>query len=80
MLPTVPLSLCLFFSLTTALAVGLFYEAAGRSRRGLGLLLAVLLVQGALALGAFIATTLPQACRPGWAWRWGRRCSCCSAA
>lgn len=63
MLPTVPLSLCLFFSLATALAVGLFYEAAGRSRRGLGLLLAVLLVQGALALGGFyshhVATSLP---------------------
>lgn len=63
MLPTVPLSLCLFFGLITALAVGLFYEAAGRSRRVLGLLLAVLLVQGALALGGFyshhVATSLP---------------------
>lgn len=63
MLPTVPLSLCLLFGLTTALAIGLFYEAAGRSRRVLGLLLAVLLVQGALALGGFysyhVANSLP---------------------
>lgn len=63
MLPTVPLSLCLLFGLTTALAVGLFYEAAGRSRSGLVLLLAVLLVQAALALGGFyshhVATSLP---------------------
>ncbi len=61
--PTVPLSLCLFFGLTTALAGWLFYEVVGRSRRVLGLLLLALLVQGMLALAGFyshnVATSLP---------------------
>lgn len=63
MLSTVPLSLCLFFGFTTALAVGLLYYAAGRSGRVLGVVLVALTVQGGLALSGFyadkVATSLP---------------------
>lgn len=63
MLPTVPLSLSLFFGLTTALAIGLYYYAAGYPRRVLGLVLVVLAGHGALAWGGFyshnVAISLP---------------------
>jgi len=61
MLPTLPLWLYLTFALTTALAVGLFYLAAHRSHRVLGVMLAWLLVQSALSISGFytVTTTLP---------------------
>jgi len=60
MLP-LPLFLGLAFGLTTALAVGIFYKAAHRAPAVLGLLLAWLLGQGAVALSGFytVTTTLP---------------------
>lgn len=61
MLPTQPLWLYLNFGLTTALAIGLFYFAAHRSRRALAVVLAWLVVQSALSLSGFytVTTTLP---------------------
>ena len=47
----------LIFILTTGLTVGLLYHAAHRSKRLLWLLLAWLLVQGALAGSGFYAMT-----------------------
>lgn len=54
---TVPAALGLAFILTTALAVGLFYWAAGQSRRVLGVLLGWLALQGAVAASGFYAVT-----------------------
>ncbi len=50
-----PLSLSVAFGLTTGLTVWLFYLAAHRSGRSLGVLLAWLLLQGAVALSGFYA-------------------------
>ena len=57
----VPLIISVAFGLTTALTVGLFYRAARPSGRTLLVLLAWLLLQGAVGLSGFytVANTLP---------------------
>ena len=57
---TWPLILSLAFGLTTALAVGLFYVAARRSGRTLGVLLVWLLLQGVVGLSGFYTVTSSQ--------------------
>ncbi len=54
---TVPAGLGLVFGLTTVLTVSLFYVAAHRAGRVLGLLLPWLLVQGAVAWSGFYTIT-----------------------
>ena len=58
---TLPLALSLTFVLTTALAIGLFYVAARRSKPVLAGLVGWLLVQGVVGLSGFytVSNTLP---------------------